>query len=88
MHYANMNNMQYCNFSLQEQPEEFKAFLRTDADDALDVVSPSSLTLNALVQDLLRGMSVLHSRRIVHCDLKPRQRARAVEPRRAKQQRD
>ena len=58
---------QFCNFSLQEQPEEFKAFLHS----ATDVVSPSSLTLNALVQDLLRGMSVLHARHIVHCDLKP-----------------
>ncbi len=35
------------------------------------VVSVGALVLSALVQDVLRGVGFLHSKRVAHCDVKP-----------------
>ena len=79
--------MELRHFSLDRQPAEFRAFLHGggDGDDCGRTESSSSssdggaagdaavgaIVLNALVQDLLRGVGFLHSKGVAHCDLKP-----------------
>ena len=56
--------MECCHFSVARVPADFEAFLR-------DEHSSGALVLNALVQDMLRGLQFLHSRQVAHCDVKP-----------------
>lgn len=61
--------MQLCEFSLADQPDEFRQFLHENTERHAKL--PGTLVLNELVRDLMLGMSTLHSKHIVHCDIKP-----------------
>ena len=67
--------MKLCHFSLDNVPKRFKDFVRTDTR-ASTHHREASATLNALAEDLLRAMDALHSKHIMHCDVKARQRQR------------
>lgn len=55
--------MEQCAFAMDHQPKEFVGFLHASEH-------VSKLVLNALVQDLIRGCSFLHSKSVAHCDIK------------------
>lgn len=57
--------MELCQFSLQTQPEPFRQLLHAGEGQV------GALVLDALVQDLVRGVAFLHSKRVFHCDIKP-----------------
>jgi serine/threonine protein kinase len=57
--------MELCQFSLDKQPEAFQELLHAPDSAA------GALVLNALVQDLVRGVAFLHAKHVFHCDLKP-----------------
>ena len=57
--------MEQCAFAMDNQPTEFAQFLHASEH-------VSKLVLNALIQDLIRGCSFLHSRSVAHCDIKVR----------------
>ena len=56
--------MECCHFSVEHVPPDFAEFLR-------DEHASGAVVLNALVQDMLRGLQFLHSRQVAHCDVKP-----------------
>ena len=72
--------MQYCSFSLDQQPQNFQQFLHGVGPEETDSLSPADIqrqcdvtgtvVLNALVQDLLRAIGFLHASHIMHCDIK------------------
>ena len=66
--------MQWCNFSLAQQPVPFQKFLHTGGEgkNTNKDTHAGALILDALVQDLLRAVSLLHSKHIMHCDIKVR----------------
>ena len=68
--------MECCAFSLDKQPKEFLAFLHCKEAQA---VLMARFVLNALVQDLLVGVSFLHSKGVAHCDVKVRTCGNGVE---------
>eukprot|EP00750_Incisomonas_marina_P006132 INCI14335.4.p1 GENE.INCI14335.4~~INCI14335.4.p1 ORF type:complete len:1393 (+),score=208.86 INCI14335.4:583-4761(+) len=61
--------MEFCNFSLANQPASFEEFLHGRGNAAPSKVA--QIVLNALVQDILRAVGFLHSKSVFHCDIKP-----------------
>lgn len=58
--------MECCSFSVAAMPREFDNYLH-DTEQSMR----GSLVLNALVQDLIRGVAFLHAAKVFHCDIKP-----------------
>ena len=73
--------MECCNFSLDNQPEEFQNFMHgtltgSNADPHPDSAAPcvgdiGCFVLNALVQDILRAVGFLHSKKVWTSLLRP-----------------
>ena len=57
--------MELCQFALDKQPRSFQTMLHSIDSGA------GALVMNALLQDLVRGVAFLHSRGVFHCDIKP-----------------
>ena len=66
--------MQLCLFSIDIMPPTFQRFLLGGRDSEGPMVSDEDavgkMVLNALVQDVVRGVAFLHSHQVAHCDIK------------------
>ena len=58
--------MECCSFSVARMPQRFEEYVH-DTKQSMG----GSVVLNALVQDLIRGVAFLHAAKVFHCDIKP-----------------